>query len=216
METSWLTPAVVPSSSPGPCLLHYADGSHSSGEDYNHIIWTGRHQIIAPKIVSNTPELADDQEFRLLEGTYCATASCGCSLPKLSDAIHQLERGLPAVAAAAAIAPGEDQDALQVPELEEDPHAVDAARLALHSLTGAKCSCPLCLAGKQRRDHAQRLSHPHSEVVASTTAGCHGQDDMPTYFDSIDYGSSQSYLGAARYDLLQARSLDAENIGLEN
>jgi len=24
---------------------------------------------------------------------------------------------------------------------------------------------------------------------------------MPTYFDTIDYGSSQSYLGAARYDL---------------
>ena len=87
IETSWLTPAVVPSSSPGPCLLHYADSSCSSEKEYNHIIWTGRHQIIAPKIVSNTPELADDQEFRLLEGTYCATASCGCSLPKLSDAI---------------------------------------------------------------------------------------------------------------------------------
>ena len=143
--------------------------------------------------MSNTPEISDDQRFSVLEGTYCATAGCQCEYPKLSEAVARLERGFPAFAEAA------EED--EVEGQEADPFAVDTAKLALHSLSGYKCGCPLCLAGKQRRDHAQRLSHPHSEQVARTTAGCHTQNDLPRYFDVIDYASQQAYTGGARYDL---------------
>ena len=86
-------------------------------------------------------------------------------------------------------------------EVQQDPFAVESSKAALHSLSGHPCSCPLCLAGKQRRQHAKRLSHPHGEQVVAQTSGMHSQDDLPTYFDIIDYGGNQAYTRDARYDV---------------
>ena len=102
-------------------------------------------------------------------------------------------RGLPAAAAA---------DAGAQPEVEPaDPFGADARKSALHSLSGSRCTCPVCLAAKQRRDFAESGSHPHSESYCASQPGCHSWDDVPSYFDILDYGADQVFNGGARYEL---------------
>ena len=153
--------------------------------------------MLLPSIVQNTPEVADDQVFTEVIGPFCVTPGCSCNLRKLSD-LALAGRGLPGV--------GEDADA--VPELvadegqvAADPHNVESAKAALHSLSGYRCDCPLCRSGKQRRSFAEAGSHPHGEQARAQIPGCHGFGDAPSYADLIDYGSSQQFNGGARYDL---------------
>ena len=72
-------------------------------EGFNHIVWEGRHKVLLPSIVQNTPEVADDQVFTEVVGPFCATPGCSCNLRKLSD-LALAGRGLPGV--------GEDADAV--------------------------------------------------------------------------------------------------------
>ena len=202
-ETSWLAPREVPSTSPGQVVLHKAV-KHQKFNEFNHVVWSGVHEVLVPTIVANTPEVGDGQSFEKLSGTFCATTGCPCKLPKLADRLSNA-RGLPGQVpeAAEAAPPGEAESEDEgVDDLAvDDPYAVDSAKAALHSLSGHPCSCPICIASKQRRKYAKRLSHPHSEQVAATTPGLHTQSDMPTYFDVVDYGGDQKYNGNCRYDI---------------
>ena len=128
VATSWLAPAMVPSTSPDDCVLHRSTPSTSSGQNWNHIVWEGEHEILNTEIISNTPEVRDGQRFVKIKGPFCATANCGCSLRKLSSAVAG--RGFPGAVEDG----GED-------EVEEaaDPYHVEVAKEALHSLAGGHC-----------------------------------------------------------------------------
>ena len=82
---SWLSPDSTPSEIPGTCILHRPNNS-STSTDWSHVVWHGKHDIVVPRINSNTPDLADGDTTVPIEGTFCATAGCGCDLAKLSNA----------------------------------------------------------------------------------------------------------------------------------
>ena len=132
VETSWLAPTDVPSDAPGECILHRAKPSTSS-DAWNHVVWEGQHEVLNTEIVSNTPEIRDGQSFKTIRGPYCATAGCGCSLRKLSDAVA--EKGFPGAAAEE----GQEDSVAEDLVAQQDPCHVEVARQALHSLAGGRC-----------------------------------------------------------------------------
>ena len=93
IETSWLSPSDLPSTTPGPVVIHKPSQGSRRGQ-WNHVTWSGKHEVLIPRIVANTLGVSDDQTFSTISGTYCATAGCGCSLPKLTEAIKGDIRGL--------------------------------------------------------------------------------------------------------------------------
>jgi hypothetical protein len=60
VETSWLSPSVVPANRPGTCILHKPAKRAACNDKGNHVIWYGKHEVLIPSIVANTPELCDD------------------------------------------------------------------------------------------------------------------------------------------------------------
>ena len=88
-------------------------------------------------------------------------------------------RSCPAAAQQAAVEdggadPAQPEHELIDPELEElDPYQVEHSKLALHSLSGHRCTCPACATAVQRRDFAEAGSHPHSEHICQVTPGAH-------------------------------------------
>ena len=141
------------------------------------------------------------------QASFCVTPGCKCGLRKLEDV--RSGRALPGQEAAAEQA-GEAELA-EVPEALEpaledlDPFRVEQSKQALHSLSGYRCRCPVCVKAKQRRDHAERDSH--SEAKCQTTPGLHQFLDFPTYVDTIDFGGNQFSCGGARYDLFPLTAL---------
>jgi len=198
IATSWLQPLTTPSPDPGVCILH-KPAEQASGRSFNHVVWQGQHQLVVPDIVCATPEGADDQKFRTISGKFCTTPSCQCSLPKLY--VYLPDRGFPG-----RVADGEDDQALVEAEPEAegqqqlDPHAVDARKAALHSLSCSPCDCTICGAAKQRRNRAEAGSHPDGNERFRHEPGLHSYSDSPTYYDTIDYGKEVAFTGNCRYD----------------
>ena len=62
-----------------------------TGADVGHVASHGAHQIQRTNFKCRTPEVADDTQILTLYETFCATAGCGCNLPKLADAIRELD-----------------------------------------------------------------------------------------------------------------------------
>ena len=120
-------------------------------------------------------------------------------MPKLYDYLQ--DRGFPG-----RVADGEDDHALVEAEPEAegrqqlDPHAVDARKEVLHSLSGSPCDDNICRAGKQRRNRAETGSHPDGNERFRHEPGLHSLSDSPTYYDTIDYGKEVSFTGNCRYD----------------
>ena len=170
VETLWIEPGSTPADRPGQCILR----KRVPGK-FSHVVIEGSHQILLPDVVANTPEVADDDSFMQVTGKFCVTPGCKCSLRKLEDV--RSSRAFPGQEAAAEQAGGaelaEVPEALE-PELEDlDPFRVEQSKQALHSLSGYRCRCPVCVKAKQRRDHAERDSHAHSEARCQTTPRLH-------------------------------------------
>ena len=210
VQTSWISPEPIPSLVPGPVVLHEPAEQSGDADIPNHIIWEGSHRILIPSIVANTPELADSQRFRTISGRFCATPGCRCPLKKLTSVIED-HRGFPAaveaqaeVEAEAKAANGAGADVASVANEDEDngdEFHVEQRKSALYSLSGYKCTCPLCAQAKQRRNFPLSDAHPHSEATCRQTPGMHGYSDTPSYFFLVDYGPDQWFCGQARYDL---------------
>ena len=197
IATSWLEPPVTGHDAEcGPCLVHKSDGGH--------IVWGGAHRFQKACIRGRTPEFSDAQQIKIIDGKFCATPSCSCELPTLSEAISQIDQSYalagaesdddvrdptarssgssaePASAPPMAGEAGEAKSGGSTPKVI-DYYSVDRATQALHGADGRKCGCPLCKSVKQRRHGAKSESHPHAEDKIRMVAGAHTFGDIAVY-----------------------------------